>query len=227
MTRKAIMKNLYITPKILLKKTKQWEKELLIFRNKHKNFIFKPEKSALLILDMQKFFLEKKSHAYVPSAKYIVPNIKALIKYYHFNELPVIITKHAIINKCELGIMDKWWSDIISDDDKYSEIIEELHSENNIVLRKTKYSAFLNTNLNKVLKENGVEQLVICGIFTHLCCETTARDAFMRDYEVYFTIDGTATYNEKFHKASLLNLSHGFVIPVTTKEIADAFVHMK
>ena len=53
----------------------------------------------------------------------------------------------------------------------------------------------------------------------NLCCESTARAAFMRGFEVFFTIDGTAANNKDFHMASLLNLSYGFAIPILTKEI--------
>jgi isochorismate hydrolase len=58
---------------------------------------------------------------------------------------------------------------------------------------------------------------------THLCCETTARSAFMRGFEVFFTIDGTATYNEEHHWAALLNLAHGFATPVLVDEVVSAF----
>ncbi|HDD44696.1 MAG TPA: isochorismatase family protein, partial [Candidatus Desulfofervidus auxilii] len=49
----------------------------------------------------------------------------------------------------------------------------------------------------------------------------TARSAFMRNFEVFFVVDGTATYNRNFHLATLLNLSHGFAIPVLTQEIIN------
>jgi len=54
---------------------------------------------------------------------------------------------------------------------------------------------------------------------THLCCETTARSAFMSGFDVFFTVDGTATYNKTFHLSTLINLAHGFAIPITTKEV--------
>jgi len=55
----------------------------------------------------------------------------------------------------------------------------------------------------------------------HLCCETTARSAFVKGFEVVFVIDGTATYNKDFYISTLLNLSHGFAIPVLTEEILN------
>jgi len=61
--------------------------------------------------------------------------------------------------------------------------------------------------------------LAVTGVMTHLCCETTARSAFMRGFDVFFAIDGTATYTEALHRAALLNLAHGFTLPVLTEEI--------
>ena len=60
---------------------------------------------------------------------------------------------------------------------------------------------------------------MIAGVLTHLCCETTARSAFVRGFKVFFTVDGTATYYEDFHRATLLNLSHGFAVPVLVDDI--------
>jgi isochorismate hydrolase len=217
------MKEEYITEMTLNKKAIEWQRELSCYTNKHKNFHFNPKKSALLILDMQRFFLSPFSHAYVPSAKYIVPKIKEVMMHYLKNNLLVVLTRHSIKNEKEVGIMSKWWNDIIIDNDSSSGIIDELYSKDAIIIRKTRYSAFFNTNLDKILKKNKIKQVVICGILTHLCCETTARDAFMRDYEVYFTIDGTATYTEKFHQATLLNLSHGFAILIRMDEIIEQF----
>jgi isochorismate hydrolase len=54
---------------------------------------------------------------------------------------------------------------------------------------------------------------------THLCCETSARSAFMRGFEVFFPIDGTATYNRDFHLATLRNLAHGFATMTTVREL--------
>jgi len=61
--------------------------------------------------------------------------------------------------------------------------------------------------------------VVITGVMTHLCCESTARDAFMRDLEVFFVIDATATDQEDLHMGSLRALADGFAIMVTTKEV--------
>jgi isochorismate hydrolase len=50
---------------------------------------------------------------------------------------------------------------------------------------------------------------------TNMCCESTARDAYYRDYRVFFLADGTGSINEEMHLASLLNLSFGFACVTT------------
>jgi isochorismate hydrolase len=89
-------------------------------------------------------------------------------------------------------------------------------------IRKTRYDAFFDTPLESLLNEEEIHQVVIGGLMTHLCCETTARSAFMRGFEVFFLVDGTATYTEDFHRASLLNLAHGFATPILVAEILEA-----
>jgi len=64
-----------------------------------------------------------------------------------------------------------------------------------------------------------VEDLVITGVLTNLCCESTARDAYFRDYRVFFTADGTATINERMHLASLLNVAYGFGYVTTVEQL--------
>ncbi len=54
---------------------------------------------------------------------------------------------------------------------------------------------------------------------TNLCCETTARDAFMRGYRVFFLIDGTAAGRRDLHLASLKNLGYGFAYLMTCEEL--------
>ncbi|NQU03383.1 MAG: isochorismatase family protein, partial [Syntrophaceae bacterium] len=61
-----------------------------------------------------------------------------------------------------------------------------------------------------VLRCLQIEDLVISGVMTNMCCESTARDAYYRDYRVFFLADSTGSINEEMHLASLLNLAFGF-----------------
>ena len=73
---------------------------------------FDPSISALLILDMQSYFLDPSSHAYIPSAEAIVPGLRALARAYFENDLPVIFTQHLNTPE-DAGSMGTWWRDII------------------------------------------------------------------------------------------------------------------
>lgn len=180
--------------------------------------LLKPEGSALLVLDMQVYFLDQASHAFVPSATAILPNVNALISAFSCMNLPIFLTRHLNTPQ-DAGLMAVWWRELLSADNPLSRIDPRLEIKNGITISKTRYDAFLDSPLEKLLREMNVRQLVICGVMTHLCCETTARSAFMRGFQVFFPVDGTATYNEAFHRASLLNLAHGFATPVLVQDI--------
>jgi isochorismate hydrolase len=180
-----------------------------------------PKRSALLILDMQRYFLEETSHAYVPSASCIVPGLVNLVEVYSRRGLPVLFTRH-LNQDADAGMLSVWWQDLITADSPTSEIVPEFDLSQGILIEKNQYDAFHGTRLEEILLEKKVTQVAICGVMTHLCCETTARSAFVRGFEVFFTVDGTATYNEEFHRATLLNLAHGFAVPVVVDEILTA-----
>ena len=214
------MKTNYFTPENIVEMAQDMAHQLPGYQNKRKS-TFTPEKSALLVLDMQSYFLEPSSHAFVPSAIAIVPGLNLLAQSYYAHNLPVIFTQH-LNSMQDAGSMSRWWRDLITIDDPYSAIIPDLEFSSRSVLRKSQYDAFYQTDLEDTLNNMGVTQMVISGVMTHLCCETTARSAFVRGFEVYFLIDGTATYNEEHHLAALLNLSHGFATPVMVGEIQAA-----
>lgn len=104
-----------------------------------------------------------------------------------------------------------------------SAIIDTLDTQHAEIVKKPQYDAFLHTSLEKTLRQKDVKQVVICGVLTNCCCETTARSAFMRGFEVYFVSDGTATYGKKMHTASLLNLSYGFATLMDVNSIIETF----
>jgi len=218
------VKEIYFTSKNIHEKSLRMLQELKKYRRRHK-IVLNPNHSALLILDMQRFFLDESSHAYIPSSPAIIPEIKTLMHAFLKNNLPVIFTRH-INTKKDANLMNKWWKDLIEEDNPLSEITSDLLRPENIVIKKTQYDAFYKTSLEDFLNKMGITQIVITGVMTHLCCETTARSAFLRGFDVFFTIDGTASYNEDFHRATLLNLSHGFAIPVLCKEIKEQLEHL-
>lgn len=207
----------YFTPESIRQKSREMLEEVSGLKAWH-NLLLTPKRSALLVVDMQRYFLEDSSHACIPAAKAIVPGIAKLTQAYFEDGLPIVFTRH-LNSDADAEMMSRWWTDLIREGDPASELIPELDLSRGVVLEKSQYDAFHQTPLEGMLRQKGVTQVVICGVMAHLCCETTARSAFMRGFEVYFVIDGTATHAEAFHRATLLNLAHGFAIPVLVEEV--------
>ena len=78
------------------------------------------------------------------------------------------------------------------------------------MVEKNTYSAFNKTRLQENLEKIGVKEVIVIGVMTNLCCETTAREAFIKGFRVFFSTDATATFNEELHEATLMNLAFGF-----------------
>jgi isochorismate hydrolase len=179
-------------------------------------------KPALLVTDMQEYFLSPDSHAFIPSAGAIIPNITHLINVFQQKQYPVIFTQHYN-NEGDAGMMKTWWNDLINVESPFfslSPLLPYSPSEN-ILLKKTQYDAFHDTNLEKILKDNSIITLIICGVMANLCCESTLRAAFLRNYLAIIPVDATATYNRHFHISTFVNLSFGFCPVKTTSEILE------
>ncbi len=212
-----LMKEQYFSPETINDLSRQWLKAYS-WPKRTESQLFDIERAALLILDMQGYFLNPDSHAYIPSAKAIVPGLNQVAAYFRSKKRPVIATKH--INTVEnAGMMGSWWSELITDNHSLSDIHPDLGIIRGEILSKSQYDAFYQSELATVLNTSRIDQLVIGGVMTHLCCETTARAAFVRGFEVFFLVDGTATYNREYHQASLQNLAHGFAVLTTIEDL--------
>ena len=94
------------------------------------------------------------------------------------------------------------------------------------IVVKHRYSAFIGTELDPLLRAQGVENLIIVGVTTNVCVESTARDAYMRDYYVTFVEDCSATYDQAKHDATLRNMADHFGVVVTANEIIEAWLRL-
>ncbi len=217
----------YVNSQSLSEKTRKWLARIAPF-NTH-DMKFRPETSALLVIDMQIYFLDPKSPSYTCGGIAILPTIKRLIQIFRENRRPVIFTRHIHhSNLSDAGIMGWWWKGMCVEGSPESEIHPELRpNKDEKVVLKHRYSSFYNTDLETVLRVLKVEDLVITGIMTNMCCETTARDAYTRDYRVFFLADATGTINEEMHVASLLNLGYGFASVLSSLSIEKSFSSKK
>ena len=92
-------------------------------------------------------------------------------------------------------------------------------AEGEPVVIKHRYSAFVGTRLTSVLHTLGIKTLVMTGVGTNVCVESTARDGYMQDYNIVFLSDCTATSTQAFHDATLANIRGFFGIVTTSDEV--------
>ena len=94
-----------------------------------------------------------------------------------------------------------------------------------ILLDKPRFGAFHGTDLEMILRSRGIDTIIITGIATNVCCETTAREAMVRDFKVFFLSDGTSTATmgnasaTELQKASLATLGFLFAQVITVDEM--------
>ena len=209
----------YVTSEDIEQKAQGWLKKIESF-NTHQMQL-KTERAALLVIDMQNFFLNPLSPTFTCGGIAILPTLKRLIEVFRRGGRPVIYTRHVHNpNLSDAGIMEWWWEGMCLEGSPESEVHNDIAPlSNEKVIDKHRYSAFYNTDLETVLRCLKVEDIVVSGIMTNLCCESTARDAYYRDYRVFFLADGTGAINEEMHLASLLNLAFGFAYVTSTDNV--------
>jgi isochorismate hydrolase len=207
------MKDAYFTDETIGDLGSEWFQKYARKR-KNRDQPFDIKRAGLLILDMQRYFLEPSSHAYVPSGEAIIPALNELARTFRQEGRPVFATRHEN-QSGSAGMMDSWWSELLTNDHALVDLHVDLDVKEEEIIPKAQYDAFYESVLEERLDHNNVSQVVIGGVMTHLCCETTARSAFVRGFEVFFLIDGTATYNHEYHTATLKNLAHGVAVLTT------------
>jgi ureidoacrylate peracid hydrolase len=94
------------------------------------------------------------------------------------------------------------------------------NAPNEILVTKHRYSAFWGSPIDFVLRRNGIRTVVLTGIATEVCVESTARDAFFRDYQVVVPEDCVGCYSEERQKAALVVIARSFGVVTSSPEIA-------
>ncbi|MDI1365543.1 MAG: cysteine hydrolase [bacterium] len=95
--------------------------------------------------------------------------------------------------------------------------------EGELVIEKTRYSAFFGADLESRLRARGVDTLVLCGLTTECCVDCTARDAFHRDFHVFVPSDACAAYDADVHEAALKVMGLNFAILTDVGAVAAAW----
>jgi nicotinamidase-related amidase len=181
-----------------------------------------PRQAALLVIDMLRYFAAPDGRCFLPAAPVAANRIASLLAAWRSFGGTIVFTRHAHEGPGDLGMLGHFFSDYIRAGEPDSEIVPQLRpASGEAVLRKVTYDAFLGTPLRQVLRERGVEQLVVTGVLTHMCCETTARSAFCRGFEVYVAADATASTSEERHIQSLLAMADSVAVILGTREILE------
>lgn len=172
-------------------------------------------KSGLIVVDMQQRFLPCTNDGVVTA------NCVALMESYHRAQLPVFLTQHH--DPDPNSVLYKWWDHPIRKESTDWQLLPKVQAaveaKDILIQEKTTYDAFLGTRLQDALNDAGVEEVVICGCMTNLCCETTARSAFCRGFNVVFPRDGNGTLSPEMHVRSLANLEYGFAQLCDTADV--------
>lgn len=194
------------------------------------NFAVEPRRMALVNIDMQNCFVENSPLA-APGGRALLGRVNRLTKACRKAGVRIIHTAHVVrpdgSNVGVMGELIKPVGDGYLNNDRVS---ARLHAEldvqpGDIVLDKPRYGSFHGTDLELILRSNSLDTIIISGICTNICCETTAREAGMRDFHVFFLSDGTATFPigavsaEDIQRVSCATLSMAFAQIVTVDEM--------
>lgn len=176
---------------------------------------FERDRSVLMVIDMQNDFVLEGAVMQTKEAIKQVPRIVKLISKCRELGVPVIYTQqetHPLLNPLEVASRPQLREAGMRKGTKGIEIIDELAPQpNDFIIRKRRFSAFFQTDLELILRNmHGpsapVDTLIVCGTVTNICCESTIRDAFFRDYKVVLGTDICSAHTPEAQAATEANM---------------------
>jgi ureidoacrylate peracid hydrolase len=175
-----------------------------------------PRKAALIVIDMQNYFCKPGHQGEVPASREIVPNINRLAAELRRRGGLVVWVRNGTRDTREswsnyhdhLHTPDRCerrYAAMDVDGDGYAYWHANDIRPEDAQLTKTRYSAFIqgSSDIERLLRERGIDTILVTGTATNVCCESTARDAMMLNFRVVMVSDGTATHNDDEHNAAL------------------------
>jgi ureidoacrylate peracid hydrolase len=192
-----------------------------------------PSRAAHIVIDLQNGFMAPGQPAEIPMARDIVPNVNRISAALREAGGHVVYVQNTI----DATARQAWsnWFTYMSGEKRAEQInaafadgshghslwagLEVLPSD--LKVNKSRFGAFVpgSSDLHAVLQERDIDTLIITGTATNVCCESTARDAMMMNYKVIFVSDGTATYNDEEHNATLGIMVAMFADVMSTDEV--------
>lgn len=192
---------------------------------------FDKNKAALLVIDMQNDFVKENAVMEVPMARRFLPNMKRILDNCRKNGIPAIYTQHVLYDQFEISPLEATYNPDLkesgmragTDGAKIIDALAPLPSE--IVIPKHRYDAFHNTPLENIINNirgmNEVDTLIIIGTVTNVCCESTARSAFNRDYKVIFIDDANGGFDETSQMATLNIIKKVYGVVMSTDNLIE------
>src|SRR5262244_4068626 len=183
------------------------------------------QKTAMIVVDMQNDFVAAGAAMETPAARAVVSKLAEALNICREAHIKVLYTAHVHRRDgCDMGLFDDLHPPIATraalvDGTPGVDIDPALApTPGEHIIKKHRYSGFFGTDLDIILREWGVETVIIAGTTTENCCHATARDAMFRNYRVVFLSDATATYdypdrgygsmpNAEVHHATLVILA--------------------
>jgi ureidoacrylate peracid hydrolase len=187
-----------------------------------------PKKTALLVIDCQNDFCHpdgvsgkggiplQNIHEAMPRLHRLIRDVKSTavrtiyVRYEHnrWADSPVWEAR-ALRKKGEICEPGTWGADFF-----------EVEPEpGDMIVTKGRYSAFINTNIDQILRCRGVQNLLFTGFITNVCVESTLRDAFMLDYYTVLVSDCCAAPTMEQHEASVSNVLNYFGTVATSEQV--------
>lgn len=203
----------------------------------HPYDVFDGAKTALVVVDMQNYFVAPNHPGAIAMARQIVPNINRLAR-----GVRAIGGKVVWIQTSAKGGMRTWANHHnhmltaerrsyrlanLAEESEGFRLWPELQAmDDDLYVIKYKYSAMFedSSSLGAVLRKHGIDTLLITGTATNVCCETTARDAMVLDFKVVMVSDGLAAVTDQEHAASLHSFILYFGDVLTTDEVLGRLV---
>jgi len=182
-----------------------------------------PARTALVVIDMQNTFCQPGAPAEVPVSRAIVPAINRLSRALRTRGVPVIWVLHANTHREGRSDWEVFFNHVVADQVRTRTIEslapgrqavwEELETApEDVTVIKNRYSALISgsSSLERVLRNLGIDTLLIAGTKTNVCCEATARDAMMLDFKVVMLTDCCAALSDDEHRATLETIIQQF-----------------
>lgn len=176
---------------------------------------FEPDRAALLIHDMQNYFINAFEWHTSPIAP-VIDNIMGLKSACKKAGIPVYYTaQNGNQDRRDRGLQADLWGPGMTAAPEHQQITATLKpDEDDTVLVKHRYSAFQLSNLEHLMRVRGRDQIIICGIYAHIGCLLTAAEAFQRDIKPFLVADAVADFSRDNHDMALTYLAKTTGIPL-------------